>query len=77
MGQFGVGQAVRRVEDGRLLTGQGNYGDDVNRPGQAYGYVLRSPFAHARLGAVDVYETPRPGARDDRAMEPSPFDLEI
>ncbi|HKY95930.1 MAG TPA: xanthine dehydrogenase family protein molybdopterin-binding subunit, partial [Kiloniellales bacterium] len=54
MGQFGVGQAVRRVEDERLLTGQGQYGDDVNRPGQAYGYVLRSPLAHALITRLDV-----------------------
>jgi carbon-monoxide dehydrogenase large subunit len=54
MGQFGVGQAVRRVEDERLLTGQGQYGDDVNRPNQAYGYVLRSPFAHALIARLDV-----------------------
>jgi len=54
MGQFGVGQAVRRVEDERLLTGQGQYGDDVNRPGQAYGYLLRSPLAHALVTRLDV-----------------------
>jgi len=54
MGQFGVGQAVRRLEDERLLTGQGQYGDDVSRPGQAYGHVLRSPLAHARITRLDV-----------------------
>ena len=54
MGQFGVGQAVRRVEDERLLTGQGRYGDDLSRPGQAYGHVVRSPFAHALITRLDV-----------------------
>ena len=54
MGQFGVGQAVRRIEDERLLTGQGQYGDDVSRPGQAYGYALRSPVAHALITKLDV-----------------------
>lgn len=39
--------------------------------------LIRATALTPRLGAVDVYETPRPGARDDRAMEPSPFDLEI
>ena len=40
MGQFGVGQAVRRVEDARLLTGQGRYTDDINLPGQVFGVVI-------------------------------------
>jgi carbon-monoxide dehydrogenase large subunit len=54
MGNFGVGQAVRRVEDQRFLTGRGQYTDDVNRPGQLYLYVLRSSHAHAALKSVDV-----------------------
>ena len=48
MGQFGIGQPVRRFEDKRLLSGNGRFQNDVNLPGQAYGYVLRSPHAHAR-----------------------------
>ena len=42
MGQFGVGQAVRRKEDNRLLTGGGRYTDDtkLNAPA-ARMYVLR------------------------------------
>jgi hypothetical protein len=41
-------------------------------------YALIRPDALTpRLGAVDVYETPRPGAGDPRTVEPSPFDLEI
>ena len=54
MGEFGVGQAVRRIEDARLLTGQGRYTDDVNLEGQAYAAVVRSPFAHATLAHLDV-----------------------
>ncbi len=54
MGQFGVGQPVRRLEDHRLLTGQGRYTDDIALPGQAYGYVLRSPIAHATITRLDV-----------------------
>ena len=37
MAKFGIGQAVRRVEDQRFLTGQGRYVDDIKLPGQAYG----------------------------------------
>ncbi len=56
MAKFGIGQAVPRSEDPRLLTGQGSYTDDVTLPGQRYAYFVRSPFAHAELGAIDVSE---------------------
>src|SRR5437762_3473732 len=54
MGQFGIGQPVRRFEDRRFLRGEGRFQNDVNLPGQAYGVVLRSPHAHARIGALDT-----------------------
>ncbi len=53
MGQFGIGQAVRRKEDVRFITGTGRFTDDVTRPRQVYAYFLRSPHAHARLIAID------------------------
>jgi carbon-monoxide dehydrogenase large subunit len=52
MAKFGVGQPVRRVEDQRLITGQGRYTDDINLPGEAYVAVVRSPHAHARVTAI-------------------------
>jgi carbon-monoxide dehydrogenase large subunit len=52
--KYGIGQPVRRVEDQRLITGQGRYTDDINLPGQAHGYVLRSPVAHARITRLDT-----------------------
>ena len=52
--KFGAGQPVRRLEDSRLVTGHGQYTDDFNFPGQAYAAVLRSPHAHAKLGAIDT-----------------------
>ena len=54
MDKFGIGQPVRRKEDVRLLTGRGTYTDDIDRPGQAHAYVLRSPHAHARILSVDT-----------------------
>jgi aerobic carbon-monoxide dehydrogenase large subunit len=54
MSKFGVGQPVRRVEDQRLITGRGRYTDDISQPGQAHGYVLRSPTAHARIARLDT-----------------------
>ena len=50
----GIGASVRRFEDQRLLTGKGTYVDDINRPGQTYAYILRSPHAHARIASVDT-----------------------
>jgi len=54
MVKFGIGQPVRRVEDARFLTGAGAYTDDLNLPGQAFGHVFRSPWAHARIISIDV-----------------------
>ena len=49
-----IGDAVRRVEDARLLTGLGEYSDDYNLPGQAHAAVARSDHAHARVLSIDV-----------------------
>ena len=53
-GKFGIGQAVRRVEDQRFLTGHGHYIDDIDLPGQAFGALVLSPHAHARIKRIDV-----------------------
>jgi len=50
----GIGKPVRRREDARFLTGAGKYADDMNLPGQACAYVVRSPHAHARIASIDV-----------------------
>src|SRR5512134_3063133 len=49
----GFGKPVRRVEDLRLVTGRGCFGDDVNLPGQTYAAFVRSPHAHARIVKID------------------------
>lgn len=49
-----MGAAVRRKEDYRFITGNGQYVDDINRPNQVYAYIVRSPVAHARLASVDT-----------------------
>ncbi len=51
---FGIGKPVLRTEDIRLLTGNGRFSDDAMVPGMVYGFVVRSPHAHASLGAVDT-----------------------
>jgi aerobic carbon-monoxide dehydrogenase large subunit len=54
MSDTGIGAAVRRKEDARLLTGRGRYTDDIQRPGQLHAHFVRSPVAHARIAAVDA-----------------------
>ncbi|HYL33672.1 MAG TPA: xanthine dehydrogenase family protein molybdopterin-binding subunit [Stellaceae bacterium] len=54
MGQFGMGQPVRRSEDRRFITGAGRYTDDIVLPRETVGYVLRSPHAHATIRAIDT-----------------------
>jgi aerobic carbon-monoxide dehydrogenase large subunit len=49
----GIGVAVRRKEDHRFITGKGHFTDDINRPGQAYAYFVRSPHAHAAIKSID------------------------
>jgi carbon-monoxide dehydrogenase large subunit len=50
----GIGQPVRRKEDGRLVTGRGAFTDDVNLPGQAYAALVRSPHGNALIAGIDA-----------------------
>ncbi|TYP81516.1 xanthine dehydrogenase molybdenum binding subunit apoprotein [Maritimibacter alkaliphilus HTCC2654] len=50
----GIGAPMKRREDVRFLTGTGRYTDDLNRPGQAYVYFLRSSVAHGKINSVNT-----------------------
>lgn len=52
--KFGAGQSVRRTEDIRFITGNGQYTDDLSFPRQAYAAFVRSPYAHAKINGIDV-----------------------
>ena len=54
MVSFGIGQAVRRVEDQRFLTGRGSYVGDMELPRQCHGVAVLSTHAHARIKRIDV-----------------------
>src|SRR5262252_6295073 len=57
-----LGAPIARNEDRRLLTGRALFVNDVERPGMLHVAFLRSPNAHARLGAVDLSRVrKRPG----------------
>lgn len=49
-----TGKAHRRLEDPRLLKGEGAYAADVTHPGALIGAILRSPVAHAKLGKIEL-----------------------
>jgi len=54
VGEFGIGQAVARFEDPRLLRGEGRFVHDVSLPGQLHAVIVRSPHAHARIVGIDT-----------------------
>ena len=47
--KFGIGQSIKRKEDDKFLTGSGCYNDDINFKDQAYMYIVRSPYAFAKI----------------------------
>ena len=49
-----IGQSVLRTEDKRFTTGKGRYTDDIKLVGMTYAYILRSPYAHARIKRIDI-----------------------
>ncbi len=52
--KFGIGQAITRREDDRLLTGRGRFVDDLSFADQLHAVFVRSPHAHARIVNIDV-----------------------
>lgn len=59
-----IGSALKRHEDIRLIRGKGQYTDDMKIPGMVYASMVRSPYAHARIVAVDTAEARRvPGVQ--------------
>jgi len=50
----GIGAAILRKEDKRFLMGRGNYVSDIKLPNMAFGVILRSPYAHAKVKSVDI-----------------------
>ena len=52
--KFGIGQAMTRVEDQRLLTGTGQFVDDVLPPATVVVAFVRSPYPRAKVGAIET-----------------------
>ena len=49
-----AGARVHRVEDARLLTGNGVFADDISLPGMLHACFVRSPFARAAIRGIDT-----------------------
>ena len=49
-----IGKPIRRAEDGRLITGRGQFSDDFLLEGQTYAAIVRSPYPHARIVNIDA-----------------------
>src|ERR1700687_5292726 len=52
--KFGVGQSVKRTEDIRFVTGQGQYTDDLRFPNETFACFHRTAQSHARITGIDV-----------------------
>jgi len=59
----GVGASLRRKEDGRFLTGRGEFVGDIRRPGMLEVAFVRSPVAHARISGLQ-----KPAGCEDRVF---------
>ena len=76
-----VGQAMRRKEDPRMITGRGRYVDDIVLPGMLYMAIVRSTEAHAKIVSIDTVggEARRPActacspARTSSSTAPMPM----
>ncbi|MBS1887641.1 MAG: xanthine dehydrogenase family protein [Actinobacteria bacterium] len=78
-----IGVSVPRIEDERLLRGEGRFVDDLRLAGALEVAFLRSPHAHARIGAIDAAAALAlpgvvaviDGRETAAALEPMVFDI--
>ena len=49
-----IGKSIPRSDAARLLRGQGRYVDDIQLPRMVHAVFLRSPYAHAKINAIDI-----------------------
>src|SRR6266568_2247919 len=49
-----IGTKVPRVDGTEKATGRAKYSFDINLPGLLHARILRSPYAHAKITALDT-----------------------
>jgi len=59
MTRYRIGDAPKRREDERFVTGRGGYLDDLALPEMAFAAILRSPHPHAKIKGVETSEALR------------------
>src|SRR3972149_505345 len=52
----GMGVALKRKEDPRLIQGKGNFVEDISLRGMVWGQMVRSPYGHARIVSINTEE---------------------
>jgi aerobic carbon-monoxide dehydrogenase large subunit len=68
-----IGEPVLRKEDWPLLRGEGCFVADFKRPGMVHAFIVRSPFAHARVTRIDTAAArAAPGVIDVMTVEDLP-----
>ena len=59
-----IGKRLPRIEGVVKATGEAKYTTDLSFPGMLIGKILRSPYAHARIGNIDTSRAQKvPGVR--------------
>jgi xanthine dehydrogenase YagR molybdenum-binding subunit len=65
-----IGKRISRVDGPAKTSGKAKYTYDVNLPGMLYGKILRSPYAHAKITALDTTAAERmPGVKAVRKIQ--------
>ncbi|MDR6879782.1 CO/xanthine dehydrogenase Mo-binding subunit [Bacillus sp. 3255] len=49
-----IGKSIPRLESEEKVTGVAKYTNDTQSPGLLYGWLVTSPYAHARIQSIDV-----------------------
>ena len=49
-----IGKPIKRLDGPVKSSGQAKYTYDINRPGMLFGKILRCPYAHAKITAIDT-----------------------
>ncbi len=65
-----IGKSFPRLDGPAKASGRAKYSYDITRPGMLYGKVLRSPYAHAKIKAIDTSEAEKsPGVKSLRVIQ--------
>ncbi len=64
-----IGKRIKRIDGPDKASGRAKYSYDINRPGMLFGKILRCPYAHARITAIDTSEAEKlPGVKAVRVI---------